>query len=206
MGGANAVEPAPRLVRIALVSPELGDLGPLTLRVGQRLLAEVLSVQAETGRTILSLAGRRVEAQVPTGLRQGEIVRLAVAEALPDRLVFRVEPEGLEVPALTARSVAVDAGAVLAELDLPDTPVLRAAVGALVEQQAPLARETLLQIRSALAPVAGEPALNARAAVVLRQAGIPLTRRGVGRGRTPFAMPGGVRGGERPATLRGGPL
>jgi len=56
----------------AVIATTLGDadlagLGPLTLRVGQRLLAEVLSIQAETGRTILSLAGRRIEAQVPTG-------------------------------------------------------------------------------------------------------------------------------------------
>src|SRR5438552_2595008 len=110
MDGASAVQP-PALIRIALVSSDLGDLGPLSLRVGQRLLAEVLAVQAETGRTILSLAGRRVEAQVPAGLRQGEIVRVAVAEVLPDRLVFRVEPEtgGASMPVASGRAASGNA-------------------------------------------------------------------------------------------------
>ena len=88
---------APAIVASAtLGDADLAGLGPLTLRMGQRLLAEVLAVRAETDRMILSIAGRRLEAQVPAGVRQGEILRVVVSEVLPDRIVFRLDTAPLE--------------------------------------------------------------------------------------------------------------
>ncbi|CAA9209714.1 MAG: hypothetical protein AVDCRST_MAG77-1971 [uncultured Chloroflexi bacterium] len=85
------VQGASPVVRVAL-SGVSRDLETLALRVGQRILADVLvAADAATGRAILSLAGRRVEAQTPDGLRQGEVVRLVVSEVFPDRLVLRLD-------------------------------------------------------------------------------------------------------------------
>ncbi|HEU5315992.1 MAG TPA: flagellar hook-length control protein FliK [Chloroflexota bacterium] len=197
-----APDPVQALVRITLSSPELGDVGPLSLRLGQRLLAEVLAVQAESGRAILSLAGRRLQAQLPAGARAGDVLRVVVADAQPDRLVFRVEPDTTGTPPAVSAQLGrpaaappaaagaplgtagaapprLEAAALLAEFGLPDTPPLRAAVDALVERQLPLSRDALSQIRAAIAALPGDPVLHARAAVLLAEEGLPLTPRAV---------------------------
>lgn len=243
------------VVGASLGDLDLAGLGPLTLRVGQRLLAEVLAVQAETGRTLLSLAGRRLEAQIPPGIRQGEIVRVVVAQVLPDRVVFRIDTSPAEVslssphgaggatsagsarpqllPSAALASPAsapqpthfsrtalplLEASRLLAELELPDTPTARAIVHALVERRQPLSRESIQQLRALVsavpttsaapgsAPAAIDVELDARAAVRLHEAGLPLTPRAMQLMRTSLspttAVPLGALLSELVTTLR----
>ena len=243
------------VIGAALGDVDLAALGPLTLRVGQRLLAEVLAIRAETDRMILSIAGRRLEAQVPPGIRQGDVVRLVVAEVLPDRVVFRLDGMPSEPPPAGAASTAqrapaqpaaahtqsaaaplqtafasaaaaplpptadrlnparraatppLDAARVLAELEQPDSPEARAVVHALVERRQALTRESIQQLRAALGGLDGDAELNARAAVRLREDGLPLTPRAIQLARTALApgtsAPIGLLLGELVSTLRG---
>ena len=160
-----------------------GQGAPLVLRLGQRLVAEVLSLDAQTGRAMLSMAGRRFTAQADTPLAQGQVLRVVVADASPENLVLRLAPDsplGTPSPASPppsgGASTTLDAAAVLAQLELPVSAELRAAVMALVDRGRPLTRPSLLAVRSA---IAGQPALaeSARAAVTLQELGLPLTQR-----------------------------
>lgn len=64
-----------------------GMLPDLVLREGMLLAARV----AERG--VLSLAGRRLAAELPDTLAPGQEVRLRVEEATPERVVLRIVPE-----------------------------------------------------------------------------------------------------------------
>jgi hypothetical protein len=192
--------PAP--ARIALTLGEsVGQPGaPLALRIGQELLAEVLSLDAESGRALLSMAGRRFSAHVPSGIEQGQVLRVSVAAIAPDRLTLRLAaPESpasntapTPVVATTAATSAgaaaqaLDAPAILAELNLPPMPDLSAAVQALVEGSQPLTRGNILTIANA---IAGQPlpVESARAALVLQNLGLPVTPRALQIARTALA-------------------
>jgi hypothetical protein len=192
------------LIRIALASPSPHE-APLSLRVGQGVVADVLRVDAETGRAILSLGGRRLEAQVPPGLRAGETIRLVVAELTDARVVLRLLAETalgrIALPLSEAsnsatlsggRVVPFDATALLVELDLPDTAPFRAAAQALFEAGQPLSRHALFAVRNAMAGHPGPHAENARAVVALQSLGVAITSRSLTLARTAAPGPGGV--------------
>jgi hypothetical protein len=162
------------------------------LRVGQELLAEVLSADADTGQALLSLAGRHVTAQVPPGLEEGQVLRLAVAQIGAERLVLRLAGASRQTMGETTASDAghpLDPAVLLAELDLPNTPELRAAVHALVARGQPLAREALLAVRSAFAGQPGDAAENAQAALDLLLHDLPVTPRSLVLARTALTQP-----------------
>lgn len=202
--------PVTALVRIQVLASH-HDAEPLALRYGQRLLAEVLAADGATGRAVLSLAGRRLEAQLPPetlgSLRPGSVIALSIVEAGPERLVFRLDPGPVSTPpsppATTttgAVAPALDAALVLSELDLPATPPFRAAVGALVAAAQPLEREAIVAVRNAIVAAGGDLDGSARAAALLRSLDVPLTARSLALARAA----GGVAAGA--AGAPGGPL
>lgn len=181
------------IVRVALGlgTPVTAGGQPLALRVGQELLAEVLSLgapangdqpgldsgaaagQGRTQTAVLSMAGRRFQAQVPAGVQDGQLLRLAVTGATPERLTLRV----VSPIASGAPAPMIDPATILAEFGLPLTPELRLATAAFVERGLPLSRESLLAARTALAGQPGAVAENARLVANLVALGIPPTAR-----------------------------
>ncbi len=209
------IAPLPASADSVVLVPAPWGGGPLVLRLGQQVVAEVLQLDASLGRALLSIGGRRVEAQVPPGLERGTTVRLSVLDASPERLVLRLIPEATAGPsgqaaaspasgtstagasadaslgsssqAPASGALAIDAA--LAELDLPPSPLLRAAAAALVEAGRPLAVQSLLAIRSAIAGRPGPVELNARTAAELLRLGLPLTARALDLARTALLQP-----------------
>src|SRR3712207_3050626 len=86
---------------VALDAQLLKALMPeITLREGSVVAARV--IQRSGDRGLLSLAGRQLEAQLPSGLQAGRTLRLEVQEVTPERLLLRVaEPMANLVPAAT---------------------------------------------------------------------------------------------------------
>jgi len=75
-------------------------LPEVTFREGSVVAARI--IQRQGNRGILSLAGRQLEAQLPSGLEAGRTVRLEVQEVTPERLLLRVaEPTTNLIPAAT---------------------------------------------------------------------------------------------------------
>lgn len=168
---------APQLIKVALTGQSPGD-SPLTLRIGQQVVVDVLWSDPNTGRALLSLAGRHLEAQVPLGMRGGETARLVVAGVERDRLHLRVVPKPSSALAGSRNtSVALDVAAVLQEVDLPDSAPFRASVLALIESGQPVNRKSVVAVRSVIVAAEGSPEANARAVVRLQHLGIPVTPR-----------------------------
>ena len=179
----------PTTVRAAVSLAQVPGAGaaPLLLRVGQRLLAEVISVNGQSGRVLFSMAGRRFTAQAPLPLAAGEVLQVAVAEVSAESLVLRLVPGDAGTAASAGSgSPVLNPAAILADLALPATPELTAAVEALLERGRPLTRADLLAVRAA---VAGQPSPveSARAAVYLQQLGLPLTPRALQLARSVLA-------------------
>jgi hypothetical protein len=107
------------------------------LTIGRELMVRVAAVSAE-GRGVLSLAGMLLEAELPSGVRAGEELRLQVRELTPEKVVLAIRDESQPPPAVAAEpprlplpgggSVQVserDAGGSLAAGDQTHTLTLR---------------------------------------------------------------------------------
>src|SRR3954469_3433818 len=79
--------------RIAVVEALLlrTKLPDLSLREGAAFVARVAS-RGEQGRAALVVAGELISAQVPEDVRQGQTLRLTVADVTPERITLRMEP------------------------------------------------------------------------------------------------------------------
>jgi flagellar hook-length control protein FliK len=93
----------------------------LELRVGDELVARVAALPGPDGRGLLSLAGTLHSARLPTGLREGQKLRLQVAGAEEGALVLRLlgEEASSASPTRVAGALAVRG----------DGELLRAALG-----------------------------------------------------------------------------
>src|SRR5438046_7855774 len=89
VGGTPPVAAAAPIRAVVAIADTPGPSGaPLSVRVGQELLAEVLSLDDQTGRALLSMGGRRFNAQVPVPVNEGQVLRVAVADVSADRLLL----------------------------------------------------------------------------------------------------------------------
>jgi hypothetical protein len=66
-------------------------LPDLSLREGSAFVARVAS-RGEQGRASLVVAGELITAKVPEEVREGQTLRLTVAEVTPERITLKMEP------------------------------------------------------------------------------------------------------------------
>ena len=91
--------------------PGAGDAAP-SLRVGQTVVARVLAPSAD-GRSMLSIAGRSLAAQLPAGVQPGERLVASVREVTAQQIILelvRTQAGGDAVLAGRARALARLAG------------------------------------------------------------------------------------------------
>lgn len=94
-------------VEAALLRNLLPDL---VLREGMRMVASVAERAGQKG--IIVLAGTPMAAQLPDEVQVGDVLRLVVAEATPDRVVLRIaDPAAMPVPPPPVVAVPLPGGA-----------------------------------------------------------------------------------------------
>lgn len=94
-------------VEAALLRNLLPDL---VLREGMRMVASVAERAGQKG--IIVLAGTPMAAQLPDEVQAGDVLRLVVAEATPERVVLRIaDPAAMPVPPPPVVAVPLPGGA-----------------------------------------------------------------------------------------------
>lgn len=98
---------------VDLVELRALQLPGITLAPGRVIVARVIEADA-AGHGQLSVAGGRLAATLPAGVRAGEELRLVVREVSAERIVLQIQAEGLQPPAreqVQEREAPPDAGA-----------------------------------------------------------------------------------------------
>jgi hypothetical protein len=160
-----------------LVLARIGALpGVATLRPGAVVVARVLE------RNLLSLAGQRVAATLPDDVLPGEVLRLRVREAAPERLVLQLVPD--PSPVATA-ALALPGGATARLIEQPEDdgeggPGRRAGRAVLLRYDSPTLGRLDIRLAATGAVVqatAGPPADAARASAgeLAAAIGAPVT-------------------------------
>jgi hypothetical protein len=132
---------------------------PSALRPGAVVVASVLD------RGLLSLAGARVAATLPDDVRPGDVFRLRVQEASPERVVLQVVPSP---PPVSTAAVALPGGATVRVIaDEDPSPGVRGERSVVVRYDSPTLGRLDIRVSSGGATVfasEGPPADAARAA------------------------------------------
>lgn len=83
----------PQITAILLKALAAADAPELPLRPGAEVVVRVVEAPQDSGRGLVSLAGRLLEARLPANLAAGSTLPVKVVEATPEQVVLRVRDD-----------------------------------------------------------------------------------------------------------------